>query len=275
MPMFDNDRDEDQVRSTEPRHPASLLADLVTATRFLTRLPISGFVVEERRLAQSMAVFPLAGIIIGMFSAAALLISLGLGFAPLAAAAVAIGCHALVTGALHEDGLADTADGFWGSDHPERRLEIMRDGHIGSYGVMALVVSVILKCALVAELVSESPAGAAASLLAAAAVSRHAIVALLASGEPARHDGLAFAAGKPTDEAKRLSMLIAVATAVVALWWAAGPLGPILSLLLAQGAVSGLGAQARRKIGGYTGDVCGAVQQASEIAVLAGVAMVA
>jgi adenosylcobinamide-GDP ribazoletransferase len=272
--MFDNDGHEGRARRAERRRPDSLVGDLVTAARFLTRLPLRGFVVEDRSLAEAMAVFPLVGLFIGVAGALGLLVSSSLGLGPLAAAILAVGCQVALTGGLHEDGLADTADGFWGGDNPQRRLTIMRDSQIGSYGVMALLIVTLLRCALLAELADDSLAGAAVSLLAAAAVSRHAMVALSASGEPARRDGLAFSAGKPGSEARRLSLLIAVAAAAIGLWWAHGFWGPILSLLLAQVAVSGIAALARRRIGGYTGDVCGAVQQVSEIAVLAGAAMI-
>ena len=109
--------------------------------------------------------------------------------------------------------------------------------------------------------------------MAAGAVSRHAIVALMASAEPARSDGLAFSVGKPTSDAWRTSLVVSVAVAALTLWLAHGVLSAILSLLLAQGALIATTALARRKLGGYTGDVCGAVQQVSEIAVLAGTAM--
>jgi adenosylcobinamide-GDP ribazoletransferase len=271
--MFEDDRQHEATRAADPWEPATLLGDVVTATRFLTRIPVRGLVFQERKLNQAMGAFPLVGLLVGLFSAIVLLAAYGMGLSPLAAAAIAVGCHVLLTGGLHEDGLADTADGLWGGDSPQRRLAIMQDSNTGTYGVLALLVAVILKCALIAEIMTVSMAGAVASLAAAGAVSRHAIVALMSSSELARNDGLAFSAGKPTSDARRMSLFIAVAVAVVALWWAQGILAVILSLLLAQGAVTGVVRLARYKIGGHTGDVCGAVQQVSEIAVLAGVAM--
>ncbi len=271
--MFEDNGRHEAVPPGERWQPSTWLADVVTAASFLTRLPLSGFLPEQRPVGQAMAAFPVVGAFAGLACGAALFVSNRIGLSPLAAAAIAVGCHVLLTGGLHEDGLADSADGFWGGDNPQRRLAIMRDSHIGTFGALALLLAFLLKCALIAEIATSSLASAVASLVAAGAVSRHAIVALMASAEPARSDGLAWSAGKPTAETWRASLLIALAVAAVTLWWAQGLLGAMLSLLLAQGAVSGTTALARRKVGGYTGDVCGAVQQVSEIAVLAGMAM--
>ncbi|MDP9136837.1 MAG: adenosylcobinamide-GDP ribazoletransferase [Pseudomonadota bacterium] len=273
--MFDDDERDQAAKAPERRGPGAFLSDIIAATGFLTRLPVGARVSPAPDLRQAMSVFPLAGLLVGLLSAAALLVATRLGLSPLAAAAIAVGTHFLVTGGLHEDGLADTADGFWGGDKPQRRLAIMRDSAIGTYGVLALLLAVILKCALIAELAASNTGGAAAVLVASGAISRHAMVALMAANDSARSDGLAVSAGKPSAEARRQSLILAVAIAAVALWWAIGILAVVLSLLLAQGAVSGMALLARQKIGGYTGDVCGAVQQASEIGVLAGAAMVA
>jgi adenosylcobinamide-GDP ribazoletransferase len=273
--MFDNNGQDQPARATEPRDPATAVANFIIALRFLTRLPVGGLIVEDRSLSHAMAAFPVVGLLVGLLSAVALLLAHALGLGPLAAAAIAVGTHVVVTGALHEDGLADTADGFWGGDTPQRRLAIMRDSRIGTFGVLALLIAVVLKCALIAELLAVSAGGAVASLAAAGAVSRHAMVALMSAGEPARHDGLAFSAGKPSSEARRVSLILAVGIAVVLLWGSLGLLAAILALVLAQGAVAGITVLARRKTQGYTGDICGAAQQISEIAVLAGAAMTA
>jgi len=271
--MFDDNGQHEAAPALERWQPATFLADIVTATSLLTRLPLPGLFPGQRTASQAMGAFPVVGAFVGLACGVALSVGTGSGLSALAAAAIAVGCHILLTGGLHEDGLADSADGFWGGDNPQRRLAIMRDSHIGTYGTLALLIAVILKCALLADIATASLAGAVASLVAAGAVSRHAIVALMASAEPARSDGLAFSVGKPTSDAWRTSLVVSVAVAALTLWWAHGLLSTILSLLLAQGALIGTTALARRKLGGYTGDVCGAVQQVSEIAVLAGTAM--
>jgi adenosylcobinamide-GDP ribazoletransferase len=244
------------------------LADVMQAAAFLTRLPVplSG-VSKIRPLADVVWSFPVVGLLVGGLAGLALTIGFQLGFHPLVCGLLAIGLQILVTGALHEDGLADVADGFGGGHRVSDKLRIMRDSMLGSYGVLALVFSVALRASALASMAS--PTTAVLALVAAAAVSRAMVVALMSLMEMARTDGLAAAAGKPTNE----GMLAAFGLAAVSAFLLLGAAGWIV-LAIAALATLGMGLLARRQIGGVTGDVLGAVQQVTEVAVLLSVAAV-
>lgn len=242
--------------------PSSWRSDLVTATLFLTRLPLPAIVrAHHGDLARALRAFPLVGAVIGL--AAALIFWLGglLGLAPLVAALVAIAATTALTGALHEDGLADCADGFGGGRDRDTKLAIMRDSRIGTYGVLALVLAVALKAAALADF---SAGDACAALVAAHAASRGAMPLLMALLEPARADGLAASLGRPSE----LVLAQAVILGVLLCGLTAGPFAGIVALSFAALALAGLETLARRQIGGYTGDVLGAAQQVTEIAIL-------
>jgi adenosylcobinamide-GDP ribazoletransferase len=180
------------------------------------------------------------------------------------AAALALALQALLTGALHEDGLADCADGFWGGGTPERRLEIMRDSRIGSYGVLALVLTLLVRWSSLAAL---PPAALLPVLAAAGALSRAPMGLGMAVLPFARAGGLAVAVGRPPLPAAVLGLVLSLLAAAVLLGSAAAL--PALAGLAAAAAVACL---ARAKIGGQTGDVVGAMQQAAEATALAAAA---
>jgi adenosylcobinamide-GDP ribazoletransferase len=164
----------------------------------------------------------------------------------------------LATGGLHEDGLADLADGFGGGRTRERALEIMRDSRIGSFGAIALGLSLILRAGCLAAL---APGQAFWGLIALGAASRASMPWVLHLMPPARDDGL----GRSAASVRREIALSASALGFLACL----PLGvgvAILTLAAGAAAAAGLAALAQRRIGGQTGDVCGAVQQAAEIA---------
>lgn len=236
--------------------------DLHLALGLLTRLPLPGQPDMTRGAAAAWA-WPLAGIAPALLAGLAIWLSSGLG--PGLSAALALAVMAMVTGAMHEDGLADTADGFWGGWTMERRLEIMKDSHIGTYGVLALILSVLARWSLLAGLVTSG--NALPALLAAAMLSRVPMVALMAWMPPARDGGLSRAVGQPPLEAAGIgggvALLLALMLTGGAAIWAA------LAVFLV---ALGIGALARAKIGGQTGDILGASQQLAEIAVLASLA---
>ncbi|PRX35098.1 cobalamin-5'-phosphate synthase [Meinhardsimonia xiamenensis] len=240
------------------------MEDIGAALGLLTRLPLPAGLADGRaRGAAAAWAWPLAGLVVGLIAALAGALALALGLPAGLAAAAALGVQVMVTGAMHEDGLADCADGFWGGWSRERRLEIMRDSRIGSFGVLALVLTVIARWSALAALFAAG--SVAAPLLAAAALSRAAMAAIMALLPGARSDGLSASVGRP---AARI------------VWWALGvaALAAVLftglSGLLAGGTAAALGAVgvaalARARIGGQTGDVLGAGQQMSELAALA------
>ena len=181
----------------------ALARDYLICLSFYSRLPL-------RRLARmqapwSMAEFaaaarlaPLAGATIGAVAAAALVIAAAvLDLPAMIAAALALSAQLLASGALHEDGLADVADGFGGGATRERKLDIMRDSRIGTFGALALILGTLLKVAALATVLDRAGAPAAGlALAAAAAASRGFGLIPLATLPPARPDGLAQAAGR-------------------------------------------------------------------------------
>jgi adenosylcobinamide-GDP ribazoletransferase len=222
---------------------------------------------------EAMRAFPLAGAAIG---AASGLVLAGLaltGLPSLAASGLALAALALLTGGLHEDGLADTADGFGGGRDRAGKLAIMRDSHIGTYGVMALVLGLLVKAACLATLAQGSAAAVIALLAASGAFSRALIVWLMATTPPARSDGLAHGVGQPSDFTSRTALLAGGVIAVLLLLVTQG-LVPMLVIMGGGALTAGLlRVLAMRQIGGHTGDVCGALQFLAETAMIAAAAV--
>src|SRR5258708_3077095 len=173
--------------------------DFIAAAGFLTRLPVAGFATAETGLlARSMRAFPVVGIVVGRPGWAAFAIAAALGLPATIGALLAVAATVLTTGALHEDGLSDTADGFGGGEDRAGKLAIMRDSRSGAYGVLALVFSVALRGAALAALTSPR---AGAALVSAHAVSRAGMPVIMRWLEPARSDGLGASVGQPDDAA--------------------------------------------------------------------------
>ena len=241
---------------------SSWVVEARRALAFLTRLPLGpAGAAEPGALARAAWAFPLAGVLVGV--AGAILLTLGdrLGLPILASALLAVAATVAVTGALHEDGLADFADGLGGSDAAQA-LAIMRDSRIGSFGVLALILGVGLRVAALAALPDTRLA--AAALIAAHALSRGLLPAMMVSLDPARSDGLGAEAGRPSPAVAGIAAAIGLAVALLALPAGRG----LVAVILAALAMAALGLLARRRLGGYTGDVLGAAQQVGEIVML-------
>ncbi|MBC7131638.1 MAG: adenosylcobinamide-GDP ribazoletransferase [Roseovarius sp.] len=238
-------------------------ADLLLALGLLTRLPLPVPVVAQDRGARAAWAWPLTGAVLGAGAAGVGWGALALGLPASVAGLLALAALVMASGALHEDGLADMADGFWGGWTRERRLEIMRDSRIGSYGVIALGLGLGLRGMALGLLFAAGAGVAAAAMIAAAMLSRAAMAGAMAALPHARETGLARAQGRPPPATAALAACLALL--------AAGLLCG-MSGLVAGGAAAlvalGLGRLARARIGGQTGDVLGAVQQVSEIAAL-------
>ncbi len=237
------------------------LAEAQLALMLLTRLPAGRLPDPVPGIGASAWAFPLAGLAVG--GGAALVLWLAAWVLPLSLAVLlALGAQIVLTGALHEDGLADCADGIWGGQAQARRLEILRDSRLGSYGALALLLSVALRWQALMVLAGAGVSLAMAGLVALAVFSRLAPVLLLALLPPAREDGLGHAARQVTGRMLALAGLVALVPAAVVL--------PVLSLLLVVAGqllvTLGLARLARRRLGGQTGDVLGAGQQLAEMA---------
>ena len=245
----------------DARH--GLFDEFAIATAVLTRLPV-GIEAEGEpgAIAASGWAFPLVGAGIGGLVALAFFVAELLGCGSAVAASLALLAGIAVTGAFHEDGLADTADGFGGGGDREATLAIMRDSRHGSFGILALVFSVGLRAAALATL--GDPIHVGLALVAAHAASRGALPLTMHLLAPARTDGLGFTAGQPSRPVALIAALIGIAIALAAL----GPARGSAALLLAAAAIALSAMLARRQIGGYTGDVLGAFQQIGEIVML-------
>ncbi len=241
------------------------LRDVAVALVLLTRLPLPRLPASAfARQARAAWAFPLVGLAVALPACALGHWALALGLTAPLAAGVVLAVQMLITGAMHEDGLADTADGLWGGFDRDRRLKIMGDSRIGTYGVLALVVVTGLRWTALAALLQ---AGAwPAAVLGSAALSRAALPALMTALPPARDGGLSRGVGVPSWPVSLAALGLGAALAT--------PAGPVIALpaLAAALAVVAMALVARAKIGGQTGDVLGAAQQLGEAALLCGLA---
>lgn len=238
--------------------------------RFLTRLPLP-FVrtLDLPALGVSMQYFALVGGFIGAVTGLALCGFNAIGLPSLPAGVFALAFTVLLTGALHEDGIADVADGFGGGQTRERRLEIMRDSRIGTYGTLALMLAMTARVVLFEALLGLPILGVVAILAGAGAFSRAMMVDLLWATQNARNNGLAAYAGRPSRSAALFALITGGALLAFAGAYYLHPETGVLAIVAAGLVTAALRQLAVRLIGGHTGDVCGTVQVLSEIAILA------
>jgi adenosylcobinamide-GDP ribazoletransferase len=234
------------------------LIELAAAFALLTRLPVHRF--ELPRLivpAEAVWAYPVVGAVIGAVGGAVYWLAHSVSCPPALAALCALLAMILTTGAMHEDGLADFADGLAG-DTKERSLSIMRDHQIGAYGVIALVLSLAMRGAAI-TLISE-PYGVMAASIGAGAASRSSAVLIMTALPPARRDGLSVSVGSPTAGLAGITLGL---TFMIA--WLVLPFGVSLLLMLSAIATAlVIGRVALGRLGGQTGDVLGASSQVSE-----------
>jgi adenosylcobinamide-GDP ribazoletransferase len=237
--------------------------DIKTSLAFMTRLPIPrDATATGDDLAQASWAFPIAGLAVGLIGALTYVLAYKFGLRPWPSAALSLAATIVVTGCLHEDGLADTADGFGGGATLERKLEIMRDSRIGTYGVCALTLSILIRTGVLASLAD--PRAVVFALIAAHGAARATLPAFMTLLPAARSDGLSHAAGQPA----RDRMLIASALGILILAIFLGPLPGFIALILLAAAVGAMAWLSSAQIGGQTGDVLGAIEQVGEIVVL-------
>jgi adenosylcobinamide-GDP ribazoletransferase len=242
-----------------PDRLADLAHDAATAVLFLTRVPVPWHVPDvEHRLARATAWFPVVGLGVGLAGALAWWAGAALG-GPLLGAVAAVAATVLVTGAFHEDGLADTFDGLGGSPERARALEIMKDSRVGTYGALALTLVLLGRIAALAALGGQ----AAVALVGAHVLARFSSLPLIRWLAYARADG---GTGKPfaggvTPGGLRFGVVFTVAVTLV-LWGG----GAVTAWLAAAAVVGLLAAWFRRRLGGITGDTLGAANQLAELA---------
>jgi len=241
----------------------NVVADLRIAASFVTIVPVaSSKPAADGAIARATWALPIAGLLVGLAGAFVYKVANRLGLPPNLAALLALASTALITGALHEDGLADTADGLGGGRTRERKLEIMRDSRIGSYGVCALILSFGLRWSALAALAN--PWAVMLALCAAHTAARAGVPAFMSLVPRARPDGLSAGAGAPPGR----SVAIAFAAGTLALVLALGPAKALVGVVLLSLAGLTLARLAIRQIGGQTGDILGAFEQVGEILIL-------
>ncbi len=238
---------------------ATILGDTLLCVGFFTRIPAGG--ITDRRLADAIWAVPAVGSLVGVVGACAFGIASWLNLPPAIAAAIALATTMLVTGCLHEDGLADVADGFGGGATRERKLEIMKDSRIGTFGVLALILTVLVRWSALAAL--SGSISMFALLVAAHMASRGIVPMMMTVLPPARTTGLSASAGTVSLN----TSLIAAALGLVGLL-ALGPFATLLSAAVLVVWFLLLKSLSERQIGGQTGDVLGTLQQGGEIIVL-------
>jgi adenosylcobinamide-GDP ribazoletransferase len=237
--------------------------DLYVGMLFATRFPLPHATpIGGADIARASWGLPVIGALIGVLGALVYWIAFHFNLSPLVGAALAVAATLAATGCLHEDGLADTFDGFGGGADRERKLEIMRDSRIGTYGACALTLSLLLRVGALAGLAA--PGQVALALIAAHAGARATMPLFLRLVPPARLDGLAADAGRPPP----VSVGVAALLGVVVLLWSLGAARSVVALLLLLGVLGIVRWLCLRQIGGQTGDVAGALEQIGEIMVL-------
>jgi adenosylcobinamide-GDP ribazoletransferase len=241
----------------------SLIADMRIAISLSTRIPVgSATPAAEGDIARASWALPVAGILVGLVGTIVYWLATRAHLQPEPAAMLALAATILITGAMHEDGLADAADGFGGGKTREQQLEIMRDSRIGSFGACALIASIVLRWSALAAIADRRQV--AIALVVAHAAARAPLPLLMRLLPPARTDGLSVSAGQPPPQ----SVVIAIVLGVVCLLFGLGGSGTMIVLLTLAVAVLLILWLAKKQIGGQTGDVLGALEQVCEAAVI-------
>ena len=235
------------------------MSGLIDAVTFLTRVPLRTREQDDARIARAVPWFPVVGALVGLL-VAGVYAAATFVLPAFVSAVLGVGCGLLVTGAFHEDGLADVADAFGGGRDREDRLRILKDPRLGTFGVIAVVLTVLLR---VGAIGSFTRANALLALPAAHALSRAAAVTAMAVFRPVDEGlGASYARGLTAPRAVvGIGVGTAIATVLLRLW-------VLPSVAIGALVVVVMGTLARRKIGGINGDALGAIQQLTEIGVL-------
>ena len=242
-----------------------ILTELRIGISLCTRLPLAPEApLGDGDVARASWTLPIGGLLVGLAGGLAYWLANRLHVQPEPACALALVATALFTGAMHEDGLADTADGLGGTTR-EQRLEIMRDSRVGTFGVSALALSFLLRWSALAQIGELADIRSVViALIVAHGVSRAVLPAFMYLVPPARTEGLSTSAGQPPAQ----SVAIALGLGILCLLLAFGPRLAMITLLILALAALLLARLAFRQIGGQTGDVIGALQQIAEATLL-------
>ncbi len=238
-----------------------LAQQFLTCLTFYTRFPAGRLIDSEQSFAASQWAAPLVGVVIGSVAGAVFFVADLAGVPAAVSAGLCLAAMIALTGALHEDGLADTADGFGGGSTKTAKLEIMRDSRLGSFGALALILSCLIRWSCLTALANS--VAVFAGLVAAHCASRALIPMFMLQVEPARSDGLSAGAGSPDNNTVIVSLMFGVVSLLIL-----GLSSVMVCAALLAGWLFAMKLLCERQIGGQTGDVIGALQQGAEILIL-------
>nr|WP_249810432.1 adenosylcobinamide-GDP ribazoletransferase [Bradyrhizobium sp. 157] len=241
----------------------TIITDLRIGVSFATILPFGpSTAVDDGEVTRATWSLPVTGLLVGLVGSAVYGVVYAVGLTSGPAAMLALASTVIVTGALHEDGLADAVDGLGGGRTRERKLEIMRDSRIGTYGACALFISLILRWSALAAIAA--PRSVMIALLLAHAAARAGVPTFMAFVPPARPDGLSARAGQPTPQGAAVAL--GLGALILALGFGTGKAILAVALLALIGLMTAR--LAIKQIGGQTGDILGAFEQLGETAIL-------
>lgn len=247
---------------------SSFWDDITMGLRFFSRLPTGNSphkTPQMSRIARTLGVTSLA---IGVVSAGIYFNAILIGMQPLLAAGFAVAAQIFVTGAMAEDGLADSFDGLWGGHTPDQRLEIMKDSTHGTYGVLALVMLTLLRVSALATLIGHFHIGAVLLWLGAQIIARQSALWLMVALPSARAEGVAVSTGALSKKPFTVGAIIAALLAGPLIGFYAGLLSLIITAAFVVLIVYIWSRICKQKLGGYSGDVIGALQALVEIGAL-------
>lgn len=251
-----------------PVEPRSLAKDFLMGLRFFSRLPTGSGEHEAPDFNRMAPALGLVSIAIAMGPAVLVLLLAWLEVPLLLAVVIGIAALALVTGAMTEDALADGFDGLWGGHDRERRLEIMHDSRHGTYGVLTIVVFFAARMSVLVALYVAEPVGAIAVWVAAQVLARQAALWLPLKLPPARQDGAGYSAGLMSGRMFWIGMTIALVIGGLGILPFAGIFGTLAGLVVGGMVVAGWTHLCAKKVGGFTGDLTGALNGLVEIVLL-------
>lgn len=250
----------------------STFKDLIACVQFLSRLPIPDLIAihDKPDFARCSRMFPITGFLIALPAVGIMIFLSILDVPPMVSAAITIIVQLAVTGALHEDGLADCVDGFGGGRTREDKLTIMKDSRVGAFGVAASVLVLILRFALLSAFLETSLLAAITAYLAAQMLSRAVQVYFWQSLPPARPDGLAGSLGAPNSHATKSALATGIIGALTLTLFGFQAASVFLGLVMTISGLIAFRTLCKKQINGHTGDTIGAIQIISEIAFLIG-----
>lgn len=249
---------------------------IAQAVGFLSRYPVPEefFYSDDGQMDETSGYFAVAGAFIALPLAIGASLLAALDVNSILIAVLLVASLSFATGGLHEDGLSDCADGFWGSSKRDKILAIMKDSRLGTYGTLALIFSILIKITAISLILENLNAFTGFMLiLIACAASRGIMVWHWSELPAARSDGVAVGVGEPSDTSLKLIMISLAVLGLLAFLFA-GFLAAALAIILAAGISFYFTKLTDKKISGHTGDTIGASQQLSEIAILIGFALI-